>query len=112
VHWLAATDPSTGNVAYTMTAILAASVIVLGGLATLVRAIWKTANILRDNTVATQNLTARFDDMAASVDGRFDRLSERVLSLENREFGRHDGLYQPGAPGQYERAHEQRPGSH
>ena len=93
----AASSPSP---AYTVTAILAASVVILGGLAALVRAIWKTANILRDNTQATQNLTARFDDMASSVDGRFDKLSERVHELESREFGRHDGLYQHGAPDQ------------
>ena len=54
----AASNPSP---AYTVTAILAASVVILGGLAALVRAIWKTANILkRSNTLATQNSDRTF----------------------------------------------------
>lgn len=87
---------------YTVVAILASAVIVLGGLAALVRAIWKVSNIMRDNTQAVQTLTGRFDDMAASTDGRFDKLSQRVYQLESREFGRHPGEAQPGAPDDYE----------
>ena len=104
IQYLTAASTGTVNSAYLITAILAATAVFIGGLAAVVRVIWRTANILRDNTLATQRLTSRFDDMAASVDGRFDKLSTRVESLEQREFGRHDGLYQPGTPGQSERA--------
>ena len=97
----AAAPASPINSFYLMTAILAATVIVVGGVAALIRAIWKTANVLRDNTIATQHLTSRFDDMASSVDGRFDKLSDRVYQLESREFTRHDGIGQPGAPDHY-----------
>lgn len=74
-------DPGTSQ-ASTIFAILASAVIVLGGLAALVRAIWKTANILRDNTTATRDLTGRMDELTTSVDGRFDRLLHRVEKLE------------------------------
>ena len=84
-HLLAATEPGvnagTGTAA-TIFAILASAVIVLGGLAALVRAIWKTATTLRDNTSATQALTSRLDGLAQSVDGRIDRLAERLDKLE------------------------------
>jgi hypothetical protein len=81
-HLLAAPDaPGTGTAA-TIFAILASAVIVLGGLAALVRAIWKTATTLRDNTSATKALTERLDGLAQSVDGRIDRLAERISELE------------------------------
>jgi predicted PurR-regulated permease PerM len=83
-HLLATPEPvgqGTGTAA-TIFAILASAVIVLGGLATLVRAIWKTATTLRDNTTATRDLTARLDGLAQSVDGRIDRLAERLDKLE------------------------------
>jgi predicted PurR-regulated permease PerM len=77
---LSAVTPDTASVASASTvfAILASAVIVLGGLAALVRAIWKTANIMRDNTTATKDLTRRMDDLVTSVDGRFDQLVHRV----------------------------------
>ena len=92
LHHLLAADPasagSTGTAA-TIFAILASAVIVLGGLAALVRAIWKTATTLRDNTTATRDamaatkaLTDRLDGLARSVDGRIDSLAERVGKLE------------------------------
>lgn len=84
IHLLAAGTPSatgTGTAA-TIFAILASAVIVLGGLAALVRAIWKTATTLRDNTTATQKLTERMEGLAKSVDGRIDSLAERVGKLE------------------------------
>lgn len=65
--------------------ILASAVIVLGGLTALVRAIWKVAQTLRDNTVATKVLTGKLENMAGSVDGRFDALAERVAALEGRK---------------------------
>jgi predicted PurR-regulated permease PerM len=83
-HLITAPDtPGAGTAtAATIFAILASAVIVLGGLAALVRAIWKTATTLRDNTTATQKLTERLDGLAQSVDGRIDRLAERVTDLE------------------------------
>jgi predicted PurR-regulated permease PerM len=85
-HLLAVDPPSTGTgTAATIFAILASAVIVLGGLAALVRAIWKTATTLRDNTTATQALTSRLDGLAQSVDGRIDRLAERLDKLEAKK---------------------------
>lgn len=82
---LASSAPSTGSIQIaTVFAVLASAVIVLGGLAALVRAIWKTASILRDNTLATQALTKRMDELTTSVDGRFDHLVHRVDTLETR----------------------------
>jgi hypothetical protein len=107
---LMASGPDSSNTAYTFTAILAACVVVLAGIGGLIRVIWKTANIMRDMTIAVKDLTRRFDDLSASTDGRFDKLSERVLELEQREYGRHDGLFQRNAPGEisrtYDREHE------
>ena len=91
ITYLIASGNNTANDSQvgTIFAIFASAVIVLGGLAALVRAIWKTANILRDNTIATKNLTSRIDELASSVDGRFDRLLHRVESLErDREKGK------------------------
>jgi hypothetical protein len=88
------------NSAYLVTAILAAVVVVCGGLFGLIRVIWRTANVMRDMTLAVKDLSRRFNDFTTSVDGRFDKLSNRVLELEQREYGRHDGLRQPGSPGE------------
>lgn len=68
----------------TVVAVLASAVIVLGGLAALVRAIWKVAQTLRDNTQATRHLTGKLDDLTTSIDGRFDSLAERVARLEGK----------------------------
>lgn len=65
-------------------AILASAVIVLGGLAALVRSIWHIAQTMRDNTTATQDLTGKLKDLTTSIDGRFDQLVERVAKLESR----------------------------
>ena len=83
VH-LTAADPVTAGTgaAATVFAILASAVIVLGGLAALVRAIWKTATTLRDNTQATRALTDRLEGLAQSVDGRIDSLADRIGKLE------------------------------
>jgi uncharacterized protein YlxW (UPF0749 family) len=85
-HLLAAEAPSasgTGTAA-TIFAILASAVIVLGGLAALVRAIWKAATIMRDNTLATQQLTERLQEYTKTMDARFDKLSDRVAALEKQ----------------------------
>jgi hypothetical protein len=63
---------------------LASAVIVLGGMAALVRSIWRIALTLRDNTQATRDLSGKLSDLTTSIDGRFDRLVERVTRLENR----------------------------
>ena len=92
-HFLAqGPDAGSGSgAAATIFAILASAVIVLGGLAALVRAIWKTATTLRDNTTATTKLTDQMDKLADSVNGpgglnylaeRIDHLSERIEKLE------------------------------
>ena len=83
-HLLAATDPvvSASGTAATIFAILASAVIVLGGLAALVRAIWKTATTLRDNTQATRELTEKLEEYTKATDGRFEKLSDRVTRLE------------------------------
>jgi hypothetical protein len=113
IYYIAdATTPSGGiNSAYLITAILAAVVVVCGGLFGLIRVIWRTANIMRDMTLAVKDLTKRFNDFIISVDGRFDKLSTRVLELEQREFGRHDGLFQPGSPGESAREYHRGEGS-
>ncbi len=72
-------------------ALLASAVIVLGGLAALIRAIWKTATLLRDNTTATRALTSRMDHLDRLVAGtssasaaQYDKLTQRVEALERK----------------------------
>ena len=69
--------------------VLASAVIVLTGLAALIRAIWRIAQNLRDNTTATQLLTGKLDGLIATIDGRFDTLIERIVRLE--------GHHRPGS---------------
>ena len=64
--------------------ILASAVIVLGGLVSLVRAIYRFAVTTRENTGATRKLTQRLEELTASIDGRFDQLVSRVQALEDR----------------------------
>lgn len=73
------------NPASTVFAILASAVIVLGGLAALVRAIWKIAVSLRDNTVAIRKLTERLEEYTKSSDSRIDRLTERISRIERQQ---------------------------
>jgi len=87
-HLPAAADASSTGSAATVFAILASAVIVLGGLAALVRAIWKTANTLRDNTAATRQLTGRMDGLA----GRIEGLAERIEGLAGSTGSRIDSL--------------------
>lgn len=54
----------------------------------MVRAIWRVSTMLRDNTLAVRSLTLRLDELAVSVDGRFDKLAERVAQLEWQEHSR------------------------
>jgi hypothetical protein len=68
--------------AATVFSILASAIIVLGGLVALVRAIWRIAQNLRDNTFATQQLTGNMQNLTISIDGRFDAVVARVAALE------------------------------
>jgi hypothetical protein len=63
--------------------ILAAAVVVLGGIAALIKAIWNTATTLRDNTKATKELTLRMDENTHTVDGRFTDLASRLSAVEH-----------------------------
>lgn len=89
VHYLAADPSSPGSGQFSaFLAILVGIVVVGGGLAALVRAIWRVSTMLRDNTLAVRSLTLRLDELAVSVDGRFDKLAERVAQLEWQEHSR------------------------
>lgn len=64
-------------------AILASAVVVVGGLAALVRAIWGLAQTIRDNSKATQDLGLKFDQFTPVVDTRLGALEARVTALEH-----------------------------
>lgn len=64
-------------------AILASAVIVLGGLAALVRAIWGLAQTIRDNSRATEDLGRKFDQFTPVVDARLAAIEDRVTALEH-----------------------------
>jgi hypothetical protein len=81
-HVLAQGSGSGSSGAATIFAILASAVIVLGGLGALIRAVWKWATTMRDNTTATQKLTERLDTLVASVDGQMHSFGERLAKLE------------------------------
>jgi len=72
------------SVLATSLTILASAVIVLGGLAALVRSLLKIRDTITGNTRATTDLTSKLHDLTASIDGRFDQLAERVTALEQR----------------------------
>lgn len=63
-------------------AILASAVVVLTGLITLARAIWKAAQDVRDNKAATVANTRALSEMKTMMDGRIAALDERVYRLE------------------------------
>ena len=63
-------------------AILASAVIVLGGLVALVRAIWKIAQTIRDNTRATAVLSGKMTGLTSVVDGRLGDIEKRLAALE------------------------------
>jgi hypothetical protein len=84
-----------GNTAATVVAILASAVVVLGGIAALVRAIWRTATTLRENTLATRTLTAKFDEHTRMSGTQDDKVNARLAAIE-RELSEHHG--RGGAP--------------
>ena len=96
VH-LAVTVPPAGNGIGGTLESLAAAVVVIGAIVALARAIFRLAVAMRDNTAAVHSLTGRMDELAISVDGRFDKLAERVAELEWREHSRHPAEVQPGS---------------
>ena len=72
------------SIVATWLGILVGAVVVLGGLWRLAAAVFRFAVTMRDNTVATGKLTAKLDELTASIDGRFDKLAERVAALERK----------------------------
>jgi 4-hydroxybenzoate polyprenyltransferase len=67
-------------------AILASAVVVLTGLITLARAIWKAAQDVRDNKAATVANTRALSEMKTMMDGRIAALDERVYRLEASRY--------------------------
>ena len=59
-------------------------VVAAGGFIVAIRAIFGFAVTVRDNTQATRNLTGQLKDLTTSIDGRFDRLVQRVSDLERK----------------------------
>jgi len=94
---LAAAAESSSAIALTITAILASAVVVLGGLAALVRAIWKTATVLRDNTLATKDLTDRLEEYNKAANRAYEALAIRVNETE-RELDMRRGRSTPSGP--------------
>jgi hypothetical protein len=69
--------------AATIFSIMAAAVVVLGGLVAVTRALWHVANDIRDNKVATQANTKAVEELSTKMDGRITSLEARVAHLEN-----------------------------
>ena len=69
----------------TVIAILAGAVIVLSGLGALTRAIWRSAQDLRDNKNATLANTTAIVELSTKMDGRITSLEARMLEVERRE---------------------------
>ena len=61
---------------------LASAVIVLTGVGALLKSVWKIAQTIKDNTVATKQLSEKLEGFSAVVDGRITDLDHRVLELE------------------------------
>ena len=72
------------NAVATVVAITAGVVVAAGGFVVAIRAIFGFAVTVRDNTQATRNLTGQLKDLTTSIDGRFDRLVQRVSDLERK----------------------------
>ena len=71
------------NVA-SMFTILASSVVILGGLVALTRAIWKAAEDVRDNKRATQANTVAITELSVKMDGRITSLEARMSQVEGK----------------------------
>lgn len=68
----------------TVFAIMAAAVVVLGGLIAVTRALWKVAIDIRDNKMATLANTRAVEELSTKMDGRITSLESRVTTLEKR----------------------------
>ena len=68
----------------TVVAITAGVVVAAGGFIVAIRAIFGFAVTVRDNTQATRTLTGQLKDLTTSIDGRFDKLVQRVSDLEHK----------------------------
>lgn len=68
--------------AATIFAIMASAVVVLGGLVALTRAIWKAAQDIRDNRIATNKNTEAILNLSTQMDGRITSLEQRMTEVE------------------------------
>ena len=68
--------------AASIAAILAAAVVVFGGLWRLTRAMWRAAQDLRDHKQATDANTVAIRELSVKMDGRITSLEDRVAKLE------------------------------
>jgi hypothetical protein len=73
------------NTAGTIFAILSCSVVVLCGIAALIRAIWHLAQDLRDNKIATRENTKAINRMSTRVNNRITRLERWRATIEKQE---------------------------
>lgn len=69
----------------TIVAILSGSVVVLCGIAALIRAIWHLAQDLRDNKIATRENTKAINRMSTRVNTRITRLERWRATVEKQE---------------------------
>ena len=65
-------------------ALFASVVLVVGGLATLARAIWSAAQDLRDNKTATVANTTALRELRARIDSRLTAIEQRLSANEGR----------------------------
>ena len=70
-------DPGIGGTA-TVFAIVAAAVVILGGVTAMIRAIWRVAAVMRDNTIAVRNLVRHVNRLTASA----EKMLRRIEGLE------------------------------
>jgi len=68
----------------TVVAILSSAVVVLGGLVAVTRALWKVAQDIRDNKLATEENTVALADLTTKMDGRITALEAWRLRQESR----------------------------
>lgn len=64
--------------------VAASAVVILSALVVFIRAAFNFAVTIRDNTLATKQLTGRMDGLAARLDEQYAELAARVTRLEAR----------------------------
>jgi hypothetical protein len=72
----------------TVVAILSSAVVVLGGLVAVTRALWKVAQDIRDNKLATEENTVALADLTTKMDGRITALEAWRVRQESRRWRR------------------------